>query len=183
MEEHAVPECEPLRSRTNSNPSMRPQSKSNARRVLSLLSDESKTDSRSPQWLQATQALLRSLRLREGLTGGTDEPEPKQRVTRLSSRLTSHHSSSSEEWYSEMQLLSEMPDVRDDQQSAHSGSQPDLRTVVSAVEVEADTGKELEVSIELEAGGEASGAGNSADLIEEREQKRRNRCCSRCSMS
>ena len=165
-----VPEHEPLRCRTNSSPCIpRSQHKSAARRVRSLLPDDLTTHSRSPQWLQATQALLRSLRLRDGerRDGSSTQAEPKQRVTRLSSRLTSHHSSSSEEWYSELQLLTEASEAP----TSTKSSRPDVRTI----EVEPATASRNKVP-------DTSGSANDSSPPEQ-ETERRSRCCSHCSVT
>lgn len=181
LEEHAEPDSEPLRCRTSSNPSIvRPLSKFNARRVRSLLPAETKTDTRSTQWLQATQALLRSLRLRESdriqEPGSSDQPEPKQRVTRSSSRLTSHHSSSSEEWYSELQLLSEQPDQPDEESS--------LQLVARPVDHANDTENVAESASRSQVVATESGVNaESVDETRASARKRRRPCCHRCCMT
>lgn len=101
---------ENLRFRTNSIPSVfRPHLKTEARRLKSLLPQKSERPKvHSSQWLTRTQQLLRTLRLREEHEEGnipSGNRHHKHRLTRLSSRLTSHHSSSDEEWYSDLQLI------------------------------------------------------------------------------
>ena len=115
LETSDVVESDVLRFRTNSNPSVfRPHLKTEARRINSLLPQETDRLPKfhsSSQWLTRTQQLLRSLRLREEHESGnlpdqvTKRQHHKHRLTRLSSRLTSHHSSSDEEWYSDLQVL------------------------------------------------------------------------------
>jgi hypothetical protein len=196
IEEHEVPETDPLqpelRARLNTNPSMsRPQTRPEARRVFSLHPGEKSTDTRSPQWVHATQTVLRALRLRQSLTGSSSEQsEQRQRQERLSSRLTSHHSSSSEEWYSEMQLLSESseappPPQPDDRLSIRSVSEPKLVEVSPGNEIEAAIKESAAGARDLANGeeGDVSGVSDAADVTQQKDHKRRKRCCSRCNMT
>ena len=112
-EHEALHEIAP-HSRRNSNPSsmFRPHLKHDARRINSLLPQKRQAIVHSSHWIKRTQALLKSLRLESEAT--TDDIETiysdlnaKRKLSRVSSRLTSHHSSSSEEWYNELKDLPE----------------------------------------------------------------------------
>ena len=143
--------------------------------IHSLLPTRSKIQSRSPQWLQATQTLLKSLRLRDAIRqhSSTDDEEPKQRVSRLSSRLTSHHSSSSEEWYSELQLVSEASDPPEDQITVKTASQQDVSSVTEEQTVSADPvpPKEEKVTVEVENSSQSEAEGKKKRKKERRYPK------------
>jgi len=84
-------------ARTNSTPiATRSPTFVNARRTISVVN---KSNPQYEAWHMKTQGLFRSLRL--------SEPHFKQQSNTTSNRLTSHHSSSSEEWYLEFQELGE----------------------------------------------------------------------------
>lgn len=109
---------EPLRARTSSNPSMMnkpPVGSFHKRRINSLLPHQPIVH--SPEWLKKAHAILYGQDSDDeddpvsSTTAGSIKPKiPKRKLSRVSSRLTSHHSSSSEEWYSE---LPDVPESND----------------------------------------------------------------------
>ena len=96
-----------LRSRTNSSPQFRPHLKADARRINSLVPEKiERPRVHSSQWLTRTQELLRRLRLKEEQSQAPHvKRHHKHRLIRNSSRLTSHHSSSDEDWYADLPIL------------------------------------------------------------------------------
>ena len=92
---------EALRHRANSNPSLsRQATHEEVRRISSSIPQQARSPVHSsPDWLTRTQQLLRSMRI-------NNSSQSHAPLKRLSSRLTSHHSSSSEEWYTEMKKTS-----------------------------------------------------------------------------
>lgn len=108
----------PLRARTSSNPSMMnkpPVGSFHKRRINSLLPHQPIVH--SPEWLKKAHAILYGQDSDDendpvsSTTSGSIKPKiPKRKLSRVSSRLTSHHSSSSEEWYSE---LPDVPESND----------------------------------------------------------------------
>lgn len=98
MHESDTPQ--PLRLRTQSIPSLQQHAQhKEVRRISSALPQATRRPAvHSNEWLIHTQELMRSLRLNR---------QRKVQLTRKTSRLESHHSSSSEEWYAELRKVPE----------------------------------------------------------------------------